>query len=245
MNTGAKHRRARASALITTLVIGLAFVSLAQSTTVRTDGSDLQFALFPSDRHTVPDPNQLTGMRVALPKPDCSVQASDCEDVDVVNQLDGFNVQPRIVIPFSGAIDLATVSRQSVLLLEVGSSRRIALNQLQWHEPSNTLVAAADELLRQHRSYLLVVTDDVRDRSGARIKPAPFWAANTAVRATAADRRYNSVLREALRHAGLHREHVAAASLFTTQSVTADLERSGPDSGRLGRRHRFRIGVVR
>lgn len=225
MATQARHRRSRASALITALLVGLAFVSLAHSTTVRTDDSDLQFVLFPSDRYTVPDPNQLTGVRVALPKPDCSVHVSDCQDVDVVNQLDGFNVQPRIVIPFSGAIDLATVNRQSVYLLEVGSSRRIALNQLQWHTPSNTLVAASDELLGQHGRYLLVVTDGVLDRSGARIDPGPFWAANAAVMRTEVDRRYNSALREALRHAGLHRKHVAAASLFTTQSVTADLEK--------------------
>ena len=224
MATQAKHRRSRASALITAPLIGLAFVSLAHSTTVRTDDSDLQFALFPSDRYTVPDPNQLTGVRVALRKPDCSVHVSDCQDVDVVNQLDGFNVQPRIVIPFSGAIDLATVNRQSVYLLEVGSSRHIALNQLQWHTPSNTLVAASDELLGQHGRYLLVVTDGLLDRSGARIDPAPFWAANAVMR-TEADRRYNSALREALRRVGLHREHVAAASLFTTQSVTADLEK--------------------
>jgi hypothetical protein len=225
MNTQAKRRGFRVSALITTALIALAFVSLAHATAVRTDGSDLQFALFPSDRYTVPDPNQLTGLRVALPKPDCSVQVTDCQDVDVVNQLDGFNVQPRIVVPFSGAIDLTTVSRQSVYLLEVGSSRRVGLNQLQWHEPSNTLVGASDELLRQHRRYLLVVTDDVLDRSGARIDPAPFWAANTAARPNEADRRYNRALREALRRAGIHREHVAAASLFTTQSVTADLEK--------------------
>lgn len=225
MNSQARHRGSRASALIATPLIGLAFVSLAHSTTVRTDDSDLQFALFPSDRYAVPDPNQLTGVRVALPKPDCSVRVSDCQDVDVVNQLDGFNVQPRIVIPFSGAIDLATVSRQSVYLLEVDSSRRIALNQLQWHAPSNTLVGASDELLRQHRRYLLVVTDDLRDRNGARIESAAFWVAATAGKPTEADRRYNSALREALRRAGIHREHVAAASLFTTQSVTADLEK--------------------
>ena len=225
MNTKARRRVRCVSALIASVVIGLAFVSPAHSTTVRTDGSDLQFALFPSDRYTVPDPNQLTGRRVALPKPDCSVYVSDCEDVDVINQLDGFNVQPRIVIPFSGAIDLASVSRQSVYLLEVGSSRRIALNQLQWHEPSNTLVGAPDELLRQHRRYLLIITDDVLDRSGTRLQPAPFWAANGAAGLTASDRRYTRALREELGRAGLHREHVAAASLFTTQSVTADLEK--------------------
>jgi hypothetical protein len=226
MNTHqAKRRGSRVSALITTPLIGLVFVSLAHSTAVRTDDSDQQFALFPSDRYTVPDQNQVTGLRVALRKPDCSVHVSDCEDVDVVNQLDGFNVQPRIVIPFSGAIDLATVNRQGVYLLEVGSSRRVALNQLQWHQPSHTLVGAPDELLRQHQRYLLVVTDDVRDSNGTRIEPAPFWAANAAARPTEADRRYNSALGEALRRAGIHREHVAAASLFTTQSVTADLEK--------------------
>jgi hypothetical protein len=30
-------------------------------------------APFPSDRYTVPDPTQLTGVRVALPKPSCAV----------------------------------------------------------------------------------------------------------------------------------------------------------------------------
>src|SRR5260221_1247362 len=224
MDTQAKRRGFRVSALITTALIALAFVSLAHATAVRTDDSDLQFALFPSDRYTVPDPNQITGLRVALPKPDCSVHKSDCEDVDVVNQLDGFNVEPRIVIPFSGAIDLATVSAQTVYLREVGSSRPIALNQLQWHEPSHTLVGTPDELLQQHRRYLLVVTDDVRDRSGARIKPAPFWAA-TAGKPTEAHLRYATSLRESLRRTGLKPEHVAAASLFTTQSVTADLEK--------------------
>jgi len=205
-------------------LVWLAFASLANATTVRADPSDMRNALFPSDRYTVPDAEQLTGLRVAMPKPDCSVYVSDCEDLEVINQLDGFNVQPRIVIPFSGPIDLTTVSRDTVYLLDAESSRRIALNQLQWHEPSHTLVGAPDELLRQHRRYLLVVTDDVRDRSGARIEPKSFWTANTPSPAEA-DRRYNSALREALSRAGIHREHVAAASLFTTQSVTADLEK--------------------
>lgn len=203
----------------------LAFASSAMAVSVRSDDSSELGGPFPSDRHTVLDPNQRTGLRVALPKPNCPVHLSDCQDVDVINQLDGFNVQPRIVIPFSGPIDPATVDRRGVYLIEAGSSRRISLNQLQWHDPSNTLVGTPDELLKQHRRYLLVVTDDVRDRRGARIEAAPFWAANTAGKITEADRRYSSALHVALRRAGLHRKHVAAASLFTTQSVTADLEK--------------------
>jgi hypothetical protein len=61
---------------------------------------------FPSDRYTVSDDRQITGRRVNLPMPaDCAARASDCEDVAVLNQLDGFNLEPRISIPFSGAID--------------------------------------------------------------------------------------------------------------------------------------------
>lgn len=48
---------------------------------------------FPSDVFTVPDANQNTGRRVNLPYPDCSVQVSDCHDLNVINTLDGFGLQ--------------------------------------------------------------------------------------------------------------------------------------------------------
>jgi len=60
---------------------------------------------FPSDRFTVADSSQFTGRRVNLPMPgDCAVNVSECEDRTVLNQLDGFNMQPRISIPFSGSL---------------------------------------------------------------------------------------------------------------------------------------------
>ena len=55
---------------------------------------------FPSDQFTVPDTNQLTGRRVALQKPDCARQPSDCDDIEILNTLDGFSMQPRIGIAF-------------------------------------------------------------------------------------------------------------------------------------------------
>jgi hypothetical protein len=58
---------------------------------------------FPSDRFTVPDPTQVTGLRVNLPKPDCALRRSDCEDIDVLNTLDGFNLQPRLSVPIHRA----------------------------------------------------------------------------------------------------------------------------------------------
>src|SRR5262245_22367788 len=55
---------------------------------------------FPSNWFTVADPSQNTRLRVNLPKPDCGARPSDCEDLDVINTLDGFNLQPRLSIPF-------------------------------------------------------------------------------------------------------------------------------------------------
>ena len=68
---------------------------------------------FPSDRFTVPDPGQRTNLRVNLPSPDCASRPSDCLDVALLNQLDGFNTQPRISIPFDGAIDPGTVTSRT------------------------------------------------------------------------------------------------------------------------------------
>ena len=61
---------------------------------------------FPSDIFTVADRTHNTGRRVNLPYPDCAVHVSDCEDLDVINTLDGFGLQTRISIPFDGAIDV-------------------------------------------------------------------------------------------------------------------------------------------
>jgi Tol biopolymer transport system component len=57
---------------------------------------------FPSNRFTVADASENTGLRVGLPKPDCVARPSDCADLGVINELDGFNLQPRLSIPFDG-----------------------------------------------------------------------------------------------------------------------------------------------
>ena len=54
---------------------------------------------FPSDRFTVFDSQELTGLRVNLALPSCAARPSDCADLMLVNQLDGFNLQPRLSIP--------------------------------------------------------------------------------------------------------------------------------------------------
>src|SRR6266849_2221008 len=72
---------------------------------------------FPSDQFTVPDHSQNTRRRVNLPLPNCTVRPSDCVDLSVINTLDGFNLQPRLSIPFDGAIDVNTVNSSTVFLV--------------------------------------------------------------------------------------------------------------------------------
>src|SRR6266700_7519250 len=104
---------------------------------------------FPSDHLTVSDPTQNTGLKIELPKPDCATRPSDCEDLDVINALDGFNLQPRLSIPLDGFIDRATVTSQSVFLVSLGNTLSvgdsgghvIGINQIVWDPATTTLYA--------------------------------------------------------------------------------------------------------
>src|SRR5512134_1327519 len=66
-------------------------------------------SLFPTDRLTVADPDQVTGRRVALPLPPCGADEAGCHEVRLLNQIDGFSVSPRLSIRFSGPVALSTV----------------------------------------------------------------------------------------------------------------------------------------
>jgi hypothetical protein len=79
---------------------------------------------FPSDWFTVPDASHDTRRRVNLPLPECVVRPSDCEDLNVVNTLDGFNADPRLSIPFDGLIDATTVTSETVFLVRLGITGR-------------------------------------------------------------------------------------------------------------------------
>lgn len=197
---------------------------------------------FPSDQFTVPDSSQNTGLRVKLPKPDCATRPSDCEDLDVINELDGFNPQPRLSIPFDSPIDVASVSSQSVFLVSLGSTliggdsggRVVGIDQIVWDTFTMTLHVESNELLDQHTRYVLVVTKKVLDTSGKEVKAAKVFLdfvdeSNSASTGDPALDAYRTLLRNALTQidaAGvISRGQVVAASLFTTLSATADLEK--------------------
>ncbi len=182
---------------------------------------------FPSDRFTVRDWSQNTFRRVNLPLPDCAVNAVECGDIAVINELDGFSTQPRITIPFTGAIDPASVNSDSVYLVNLGDTLtlrgfgdRVGINQAIWDPASRTLALQPDELLQQHSRYVLIVTDGVRDAAGKRIEAGRFDDIGRGFH------EYDRDLRDGMRGGGRqHRNRVVAASLFTTQSITGDLEK--------------------
>ncbi len=190
---------------------------------VRSDSSHPIASIYPSNRYTVLDFTQNTLRRVALPKPDCMVQPSDCADIDVLNTLDGFSTQPRISVPFTGDIDSATVNSDTVFLVNLGDTLsgrgfgdRVGINQVIWNPASKLLAFQSDELLQQHSRYVVIVTDGVRDRQGRKIRGDLSIGGHFS---------RDHDMRSAMGAVRGLRHNIVAASLFTTQSITADLQK--------------------
>ncbi len=203
---------------------------------VRFDLSDPSGAPFPSDRYTQWDWTQKTLKRVKLPKPDCAAFPSDCADIDVINTLDGFNTQPRITVPFSGDIDPASVTSDTVWLVNLGDTltgqgfgQKVGINQVVWDPATKTLAVESDELLEEHARYVLVVTNGVRDAQGRPIESGPYGRFRHDLNfGQSRDREladYRKSLLDGEHAARASRQRIVALSLFTTQSASADLEK--------------------
>jgi len=204
--------------------------ALAERVSVRYDD---QARPFPSNRLTVPDFSQATLRRVSLPLPDCGVRVSDCLDMAVINQLDGFSTQPRISVPFTGDIDVSTVNSQTVFLMNLGDTltlrghgERVGINQILWDPATRTLVFEPDALLAERSRYVLIVTNGVRDSRGKPLQVADFYEVRGPKKGMPFGlQAYPLELRGAVTsvHSRLRGKNVAAASLFTTQSSTGEL----------------------
>jgi hypothetical protein len=180
---------------------------------------------FPTNLDTKVDLAQLTGLRVDLPKPDCTTHPSDCADINVLNTLDGFNVDARVSIPFSGPIDLTTVTPDTVFLVD-SSGQRTPLDRLVWTPATNTLHGEPQTYLNQDTPHLLLVTDGVKAADGSALDASAFRK-NLHFGHTkgSADKLYRQALLLALHWSGLPLGRVVDASLFTTQSITSFLEK--------------------
>jgi hypothetical protein len=146
----------------------------------------------------------------------------------VIDSLDGFNIQPRITIPFSGPIDLSTVTSSNIFLVGPGD-HVVGINQPVWEPLTNTLYVESNDQLDQDSTYLLVVTRGVHDASGHPIDATSFrHDLNFGQTKDPAVKAYRKELLDSLPSAfagGAKPDDIADASLFTTQSITAISEK--------------------
>jgi hypothetical protein len=187
---------------------------------------------FPSNWFTVRDRTQNTGQRVNLPLPDPATHPSDYEDTQVINTLDGFNLQPRLSVPFDGAIDVNTVSSQTVFLVSLGDAldprqhrgEVVGINQVVWDVATTTLHVESDQLLEQHTRYALIVTNRVHDQDGHPVKATEaFQHFRQTVHGEYKHELLDAI--HAARKLGVRERDIVDASVFTTESATAILEK--------------------
>lgn len=112
--------------------------------------------LFPSDALTVADARQATGRRLNLPLPDCRLYVSMCQELRLLNELDGFDVDPTIAVQLAAApgddieeqFDVDTLAVQPV-----GGGKRIGLNRLVYDPETKILFGHPREQLREATTY--------------------------------------------------------------------------------------------
>jgi len=160
--------------------IGQAVPASATTGTVSVvQGQHYGHRIFPDDAFTVSDPSQLTGRRLALvqgvdyPIVDGSVQPrcdstdfSICDAAAELNTLDGFDLQPRVSVPLTGGVDLASVDDSDFFITDLSGAFVSGMRQLTFDPTTTTLFGISDKFLKEDTTYLIQVTSGIHDASG-------------------------------------------------------------------------------
>jgi dienelactone hydrolase len=176
---------------------------------------------------------------VDLPLPNPATHLSDYQDTQVLNTLDGFNLQPRLSIPFDGLIDVNTVTSNTVFLVSMGDTLNphdhggqvVGINQVVWDPATKSLHVESNDLLDQHTRYVLIVTNGVHDAGGHPVQATLAFRLAPLTLPFSHDpvlRNYGGEMVEGLvaaYRAGVRPQDIVTASVFTTESATAILEK--------------------
>ncbi len=213
------------------IYIFLLRAAFGAGTVVLFDPSDPMTGPFPSDSLTVADPAQKTGLRLNLTPPDCPSAMTECQEIGLLRQFDGFNLRARLQVRFSGPVDTTTlrdgiffVALENLVSGEPGVQKMgdvTRVDQVVYDPATNTAYAKPDGVLDQHRRYGLVVTDGVRDASGSPILAS--WEFSFCVEGFTDECAPIAQTISSLRSAAGPRQ-IAAATVFTTMSATAWLQ---------------------
>jgi hypothetical protein len=136
--------------------------------------------IFPDNSFTQKDSRQVTGLRLNFEQgedypivngrvqPGCdSTDYSICDAFAELNKLDGFDIQPRVTVPFTGPIDIASVDDSNLYITDDSGAFVSGLRQLTFDPASNTLAGIADKQLAESTAYRIFVTSGIKDASGA------------------------------------------------------------------------------
>ena len=192
--------------------------------TVLFQPGDATVGPFPTDVLTVADPQQKTGLRVNLPSAvSCSSPAlSACTNTSLLNQLDGFSVNPRITVCFSDPIDPGNLNTAIQFVAADGSGTPIKINQTIYDPIAKCAYAKPDRVLMQDTRYLLLVSGPLNDAEGHKVKPDPAFS-DCVKNKTGSS--YCAALSSLIGQQA-HNDGLLSAALFTTMSATDWMEKA-------------------
>jgi hypothetical protein len=204
-------------------------------TTVLFNPASQEVGPFPSNALTIANSSQKTGLQVNLPPPSgCTPlsTATQCVNVELLNQLDGFNLNPRITVCFSAAVNVSTLSNGIFFVPVSKPGLPIGINQVIFDPAGLCAYAKPNEVLDQDAEYLLVVTPLVLDAYGKSVEASSQYTSCVTQKATPYCRQLARAMNPLLTIVSSF-GGIAAASVFTTLSATNWMEqaRTAVDSG--------------
>src|SRR3954464_13573884 len=172
---------ARIAGLAMALLVALGTSSAAAVSVKR--GAHYGARIFPDNAFAVRDKAQLTGLRVRFRRgldyptvggrvrKDCTSRTySICDGFRELNKLDGFDLQPRVTVPFTGSIRLASVNDKNFFITTARGKFASGLRQLTFDPATRTLAGISDKFLKEGTRYRIHVTNGIRDGKGKRVK---------------------------------------------------------------------------
>jgi hypothetical protein len=83
----------------------------------------------------------------------------------LLNLQDGFDLRPRVTVPFSGAIDVSTVNSTDLFVIGPNGFRT-PITQLVWDPSTYVLAGEPSDFLSEATVYAVVVTSGIKDPAG-------------------------------------------------------------------------------
>ena len=149
-----QRRRHRATSAVLGVLTLAATLSITATPAAAGPPRAVPLSVFPTDHLTVRDEAQVTGRRVHLPARGC-VQEVLCGLVRELDQLDGFDLDPRIAVRFDRPVDPAELAGR--ITVQSADGWRTGVDRVVWDPATTTLYAHPAEQLAPSTTYRLRV----------------------------------------------------------------------------------------